>query len=315
MSSSTAPSACLVCFEVAFSSLDNKLLTSRQCGHKVCRSCLQSDTVSSSAFYSPSCVVSKASLSGNGAGSTVVCPLCQERSSLADWEDRENDEALFDQEKLVRQRVMSVYNMTRGKFDNTPQYNDYLEHREEIVFTLAFGSDEGERKRFQEELEAYEIEHQKQIVECRQNNLKQEKEWIRDIVQKEGVFFERAQMDYNVGFRMPSVKLVHTLQRRHPELFMEDDTETGSGYSSANDQKRSLKKKGGDMPTVASIGTGNQPKPLDANLVYGKLRRRPHTDKAAMLRACGLSKDTIGRRVMEELWGGLTCNITIKRGS
>lgn len=302
MSYSAGLSTCLVCFDTASSSIDNKQLTSSSCGHKVCRSCLQHHVVSSS----NSSTLRGGPKDSSPHGVSVTCPLCRTTTALSEWKDRESDETFYEQEKLVRQRVASVYNMTRNHFETTPAYNDYLEQREEIVYTLTFSTDEAERKRYQEELESYELEHQKQIVECQQRALKDEREWICDIVKKEGTFFERAQLDYMAGFRLPSVKLVHALQRRYPDLFLDDDAKAASGLSN---EKQAATKLSKDNPTAVTIGAGNQPKPLDPNIVYSKLPRRPCIDKAAMLRACGLSKSTIGRRVADELWGGLRCGI------
>ena len=286
---------CLMCFEAAFTSLNNRILTSKLCGHKICNSCLQTRGKSTD----PSSNVSGNDSNTKNLCNIYTCPLCGEVSSLTEWVEREGDETFFEQEALISQRVASVYNLTRNHFDNTPKYNDYIEMRESIVYDLLYHPSEKERKRIQEELEIYEAEHQKQIVECQQLAKRLEREWIRDIVSKEGTFYERVQSD--ILFSSNKTKLVHPLQRRYMDLFVEDESklETSPKTQSRSTQDTAL--------TGLTLGTTGLPKPLDSNLNYLKLTRKPYTDKAAMLRACGMSKKTIGNRVLQEVWGGLCC--------
>lgn len=91
------------------------------------------------------------------------CPLCGLITASEEWIDRGVEESLFDQEKLIRQRVMAVYNSVRDNFNTTPAYNDYLEKREGTIFELAYGTDDTQRKALQEELQTVETDNQKQV--------------------------------------------------------------------------------------------------------------------------------------------------------
>lgn len=177
-------SECLICSEPAFASLDNKLLTSSQCGHKVCRRCLQfnqqrhqnelpadhpTESTTHSAIEKNDARSDaqndvKTARPPRGWVQVLTCPLCQTVTAAEDWLDRGTEETLFEQEKIVRQRVLAVYNSTRLNFDATPLYNDYLEKREETIFELSFGTDESQRKALQEELQSAETENQKQVA-------------------------------------------------------------------------------------------------------------------------------------------------------
>lgn len=102
--------------------------------------------------------------------------------------------------------------------------------------------------------------------------------------------------NFGPGFRYHhtaggDVALVHPLQRSHPELFATEDAESVTAAKSA--------------VLSSQLGAGGQPKPIQSGLTYDKVAKRQPTDKAAYLRACGLFKEQIGRRVTQELWGGL----------
>lgn len=136
-----------------------------------------------------------------------------------------------------------------------------------------------------------------QIVECRQKAVAVEQEEIRNIVTKEGIFFEIVQQNFVAGFRYNTRSgetLVHQLQRDHPELFVLDEVDNSSTVSASKSSQ---------------LGTGEQPKPIQSGLTYEKITKRQPTDKAGLFRACGLLRERLGQRVLQELWGGLSFGI------
>ncbi|XP_055388960.1 uncharacterized protein LOC129618114 [Condylostylus longicornis] len=288
--------ACDVCFESAYASIENKLLTSVHCGHRVCRRCLhrqqQCTEAATTANLAATTDGPTQKIQRTAAGSRnqgLKCPVCQSGVSIDDWMDRGLEETLFEQERLIRQRVLNVYNSARDNFESTPLYNNYLERREETIYELAFGSDDSRKKVLQEELQTADNQNQKEITECRQKAKQKEEEEIKDIVDKEGVFYEIVSQDYGPGFRYSKAaenSLVHILQRQHPQLFAADDNESAS-----------------QQPTSSELGTA-QPRPIISGLVYEKIAKKAHTDRAAMYRACGYFKERVFQRITQELWGG-----------
>jgi CDK-activating kinase assembly factor MAT1 len=290
----SVPFTCFICFEAAFTSLNNRVLTSRLCGHKVCSNCLKLQEKSKPTICEFNAKVAHIKENDN----IIKCPICCYETKFTDWIDRETTDTQFEQYKAVSQRVSAVYNLTRQYFNNTPAYNDYLEKKEEIICELLNNPNEKERKRIQTELNNYEAENQKQIIECQQVLKKMECDWIRDIVEKEGIFYEKVKLDFENGFKTRSTNLVHSLQRRFSDLFV---TEESSNLLASGNEHRL--KENNNTPIV--LGVGNQPKPLIPNLNYAKIPKNIPTDIPAMRRASGMLKKSINLRVLQETWGGL----------
>lgn len=171
-------SACDACLESAFVSIDNKLLTSINCGHRVCRRCLkhsQGDDAASVANASAAGTDSSASLPGPSQKAARVtaltvgskglrCPICQAIAGASEWVDRGTEDSIVEQEKIIRQRVLSIYNSTRENFESTPTYNDYLEKREDTIYELVYGGDDNKKKALQEEFHMVDVQNQKQVI-------------------------------------------------------------------------------------------------------------------------------------------------------
>lgn len=73
--------------------------------------------------------------------------------------------------KLSRYSSNSL-NSGRETFKSTPDYNYFLEEREDTIYELAFGKNEETRKAIQKKLNEYRTSHQKQIAENDQRKVR-----------------------------------------------------------------------------------------------------------------------------------------------
>eukprot|EP01068_Selenidium_serpulae_P018006 Selendium_serpulae@DN6428_c0_g1_i2.p2 len=135
---------------------------------------------------------------------------------------RDLDAVALEKERSVRRKVLSIYSKGRRCFVNTPEYHIYVERREDMIYTLAYETNDVIKKEIQRDLNAYKAENQKEIVENEQQRENEEKDEIRRIVEEEGDFYERVKQPYINGFRHPGRELlVHPLKREFAALFSE----------------------------------------------------------------------------------------------
>lgn len=228
----------------------------------------------------------------------IQCPVCREPSELRSWADERSEEVNLESEKAIRQKVFGLMNRMRVKFESTPAYDAYLERREEIVYTLVHSNDAEEVASLQEELQAIEAENQREIVECRQKELQLEAEEIRQIVEREGIFPELVAANYSNGFSYTPAQraaLVHVLQREYPKIFEAAAEQEAAGKASTTVDGRE----------VLILGL-KKPQPLQSSIVYDRLPAKAPTDKAAHLRACGMSRSALHTRMAQEFFAGIT---------
>lgn len=139
---------------------------------------------------------------------------------------RDLDAIALEKERDVRRKVVSIYNKGRRGFTNTPDYNLYLEKREEMIYALAYESNEPLKKEIQNDLNTYKADN---IHEHEQQRKNEENDFIRQIVEEEGDFYERVKEPYVNGFHRANRELiVHPLKREFRALFEEHVPQQGA---------------------------------------------------------------------------------------
>ena len=104
----------------------------------------------------------------------------------------------------IRRRVCGLMSKGRGEFSNTPDYDDYLEVREDLIGQFidlqSIQSVEEAamvRERLNTILSDYEIANEEQILAAKAVEDERRKEKAKKVVESEGLFFERINADYD----------------------------------------------------------------------------------------------------------------------
>ncbi|EZG68109.1 putative CDK-activating kinase assembly factor [Gregarina niphandrodes] len=194
------------------SGYDNILIRSLGCGHGVCDKCLGQRY--------PVRLTASADVVWNlSPGHLVVCPICERPTPQKDWGDWISDRNLLEKAESIRKRVTLVLNGDRQTFKSTPLFYEFLENREEVIYDLVYSQDVTVKRQREEFLKQCEISKQKETLEANERYRKRTEERIKEIVEKEGTFYEQLKVDYSKGFRKELPSLSHPLTREHAELF------------------------------------------------------------------------------------------------
>ena len=112
-------------------------------------------------------------------------------------------------------------NKERADFNNTPNYDDFLETREDVIsrfidlYDPGFkGSASNVREELEKILHRFEVENQEQIIHSRNTADDRKRRKIEHIISEEGTLYDRINVDY---FERGSV-LDHELAVQHAEL-------------------------------------------------------------------------------------------------
>ncbi|CDR94150.1 hypothetical protein, conserved [Babesia bigemina] len=195
---------CPICLDVITPLSEKKMLVSKVCDHKI----RSKPPVSSQVGQ-------------------AQCAICRCHISRASFAPFDITQAYYSALRDARKRVLQVYNDTRSNFKDTPEYNKFLEEREEMINTLAAGRNDLRWEKVETELKNYERQQASRISEnivAQQNELRKR---VKYIVETEKTFYEM--VDKGAPFNLWKVEdLVHTLQRTHASFFAEDKEVTSS---------------------------------------------------------------------------------------
>lgn len=102
------------------------------------------------------------------------------------WEARE-----VEKEKEVRWSIGEVYNKTAFDFESEELYQEYLEMREDLIYSLLDVRGRGaveEERELHRRIQAYREENAEQILRTRGRQQRQKAQRIQQIIQEEGAF-------------------------------------------------------------------------------------------------------------------------------
>ncbi|KAI0383631.1 CDK-activating kinase assembly factor MAT1-domain-containing protein [Hypomontagnella monticulosa] len=137
---------CPICRRVRYLNSDMKFLINPECYHPMCQQCI-------------------ADIFGKGP---AQCPQpgCYKTLRQRGFRSAFFGDLKVEREVDIRRRVQAVFNMTQDDFVSLRDYNDYLQQVEDLTFDLVQGEDE-ERKKAEEQLQAYEQKHKEEIEKNR----------------------------------------------------------------------------------------------------------------------------------------------------
>jgi CDK-activating kinase assembly factor MAT1 len=103
------------------------------------------------------------------------------------------DDPMIEKENFIRKKVLKVYNLLEDDFPSLREYNDFLEHVEEIIYKLVNDEDVAE---VEEEMRTFREEHA-DIIERNRRRLNADDKWINEILDEEKRAHERNTLEYN----------------------------------------------------------------------------------------------------------------------
>ena len=202
---------CPICKTDKYLSPNMKFLINPECYHKICESCV--DRIFS---LGPA---------------PCPYPKCGKILRKNKFKQQIFENLVIEREIDIRRKVGAIYNKTEEDFPNLKEYNQYLEHIEDIVFKLNNGIDVEQTER---ELAQYEQDHRIEIIEKNmresQKNadllkyqdamerLKQEKLKIQKRMEMEDLEFSKTQqqdlLDRMANSSMTSEELIKQQQNQ-----------------------------------------------------------------------------------------------------
>ena len=255
--------ACSKCAVVV--SANARVLCHPWCGHRACSKCMIVDPDDKHRY---------------------TCPICRKQSHSSEWVDRFEENLQFQKEQTVRHRVTSIMCQRRERFASTPEFNGFLEEREELALALLYGTEE-QKQQTNDKLRRFEIENQQEIVENNNNNEKTDRLRVKEIVEIEGTFYEKVKLNYARGLSYsPSTisHLAHPLQREFPELFHTE--------SAVEDRTQLV------LPSL-----------LDSTINFDTMQKQ-HTEKNLLMQAGGFKMEPVQTRLRQEFFSfALICDM------
>jgi len=144
-----------------------------ECGHPICQSCVEH-------------IFSR---------NANTCPYagCERVLKKNTFWQQLFDDPMIEKENFIRRRVLKVYNFLEDDFPTLREYNDYLEHVEELIFKLLTDEDvEG----VEEEIRNFREEHS-DTIEKNRRRLNADDQWVKEILEEEAKALARNQADEN----------------------------------------------------------------------------------------------------------------------
>lgn len=133
---------CPICKTDRYLSPNMVFLINPECYHKICESCV--DRIFS---LGPS---------------QCPYPKCSKILRKNKFKKQVFEDIAIEREVDIRKRIQSIYNKTEEDFPSLKEYNAYLEHVENIIFSLTTGEN---KEAVEEEVNKYEAEHKIEILE------------------------------------------------------------------------------------------------------------------------------------------------------
>jgi len=144
-----------------------------ECGHPLCQNCVENIF----------------------ARNANRCPYdgCDRILKKNNFWEQVFDDPFIEKENYIRRRVLKTYNLMEDNFPTLKEYNDYLEHVEEIIFKLVNDEDVAS---VEEEMRKYREENS-DMIERNRRRLNVDDEWIKGVLEEEAKAAARNLTDTN----------------------------------------------------------------------------------------------------------------------
>lgn len=147
---------CPVCKTDRYLSPNMRFLINPECYHKICESCV--DRIFS---LGPA---------------KCPYPKCHKTLRKNKFKNQLFEDINIEREVDIRKRILAVYNKTEEDFDSLPEYNQYLETIEEMVYNLTNGID---KDQIEKEVTQYQTEHNIEILERATRESQKNEDWTK----------------------------------------------------------------------------------------------------------------------------------------
>ncbi|KAI6227964.1 RING-type domain-containing protein [Aphelenchoides besseyi] len=154
-----------------------------ECGHPLCQNCVENIF----------------------ARNSNRCPYdgCEKMLRKNNFWEQSFDDPFIEKENYIRRKVLKTYNFLEENFSNLKEYNDYLEHVEEIVFKLV---NEIDVQQVEEEIREFR-ERNSETIEKNRRRLNPDDQWIKEMLAEEAKAQARNQENFpNEAFDDMQVK-------------------------------------------------------------------------------------------------------------
>jgi len=132
-----------------------------RCGHQFCNSCIDRELSRKREF---------------------PCPICQTAVKRVTLTQRTLDDVQCEKDTSWRRRVLKVFNKAEKDFAALREYNDYLEHVENMIYSIV--NEEPDVEECKAKIKEYEQQHKAEIV-IRQSQRADEERSIQDRIAAE----------------------------------------------------------------------------------------------------------------------------------
>lgn len=190
---------CPICLDVITPLSEKKLLVSQVCEHKICNVCAEKQLSSQMG--------------------RAQCAICRSQITRASFVPFDMSQPQYNSLKDARKRVMQIYNDTRLNYKDTPEYNKFLEERENMIYDLAAGRNDVRWERIESELKNYERQNATRISENIAMQNDELRKRVKYIVEHEKTFYEIVEKGTPFSLAKGEEEFVHKLQRTHASFF------------------------------------------------------------------------------------------------
>lgn len=130
-----------------------------ECGHSLCKKCVDNLFVRQSA----------------------PCPTCGRTLKKSGFWEQTFDDPMVAKEVYIRKKLQKVFNLKEDDFPDLRSYNDYLEQIETYVFNLTNEIDVDETKR---QIDEFQRQHE-DLIAKNKNRRSKDDEWVQRMLQEE----------------------------------------------------------------------------------------------------------------------------------
>lgn len=175
----------------------NLVMMINDCGHPLCRNCVENLFARNSA----------------------PCHVCGKTLLKNNFWKQQFDDPMIEKENYHRKRLRKYYNKKQDDFASLRDFNDYLEHFEELIANLACDVDVEET----EARIATYIEENKDVIERNRRKRDEDQEWIEKNLQEERAMKDRVNSYYQLDTEDQKVSAVADSKAIIDELRQSDE--------------------------------------------------------------------------------------------
>lgn len=193
-------------------------------------------------------------------GRTYPCPACGQSIRAEDFFDHPREARTVESENKVRRQICDIYCKTEEDFVTADDYNQYLEQREDTIYSLLNPCSQDEVRKTWQYIDQYREQNAEQILRVQRLQPRKKFQKILSIIEEEGAFCSNVNVEW--GERLAPGAAVHPFQARYRGLLTcppEDAPEAGRGADSSPCAPQPLLGGHGPADRARQMSGGGQP--------------------------------------------------------